>query len=106
MKKKGGKGDGRGSEEEAEGFLAWVYEGFASISARVWVRDAVVRRGEQQKEEKKRQESWAKQRAEMAGGWGRAGGRGQSRQEGYIRNLILISPQFNYSADKSCTCTA
>lgn len=32
---------------------------------------------------------------------GERGGEG-----GYIRNLILISPQFNYSADKSCTCTA
>lgn len=31
---------------------------------------------------------------------------GETRRERYIRNLILISPQFNYSADKSCTCTA
>ena len=38
---------------------------------------------------------------------GRGGEEGESAaREGYIRNLILISPQFNYSADKSCTCTA
>lgn len=56
--------------------------------------------------EKKRQES----RGQEAGEWnGGARGRGEgesSAREGYIRNLILISPQFNYSADKSCTCTA
>lgn len=49
-----------------------------------------IREEEKEGEEKKGQESWGEKR----------GG------EGYIRNLILISPQFNYSADKSCTCTA
>lgn len=33
-------------------------------------------------------------------------GGGETQGKRYIRNLILISPQFNYSADKSCTCTA
>lgn len=45
--------------------------------------------------------------AQRLKGGGRAvGGDESAAREGYIRNLILISPQFNYSADKSCTCTA
>lgn len=62
------------------------------------------REGERERERKGTSRRAAADKSEVTAavrGWGRG-----TQGKRYIRNLILISPQFNYSADKSCTCTA